>query len=98
MYRMRSLTSRLVVELRRVITGNDGMPATDRLVMATAAYSVAAYDAEKSVWGASGMCLVALAEFCKALAALEEQAKDGTASTDEILGAQQELDIDRGGE
>ena len=70
------------------------MSMTDRLVMATAAYSVAAYDAAKSVWGASGMCLVALAGFCEALAALEGQAKDGTSYIDEVLGAQQELDID----
>jgi hypothetical protein len=92
------LTSRLVVELRRVMTGDGSLPMTDRLVMATAAYSVAAYDAEKSVWGASGMCLVALAGFCETLAVLEGQTKDGTACIDEILGAQQELDIDRSGE
>jgi hypothetical protein len=98
MYRMRALTSRLVVELRRVMTGNDSLGMTDRLLMATAAYLVAAEDAENSVWGASGMCLVALAGFCEALVALEGQEKDSTACIDEVLGAQQESGIDGSGE
>lgn len=70
MTRMRELTGRLVRELRNVMAGDD-IPHTERLNLAVAAWSIAAGDMEKHVWGAASFCLVALGVFCDALAELE---------------------------
>ncbi|KAF8337536.1 RNA dependent RNA polymerase-domain-containing protein [Cantharellus anzutake] len=90
--RMRSLTSRLVTEVRNIISKRDTIPLEYRLRRALAAYRVAAKDAHDHAWGSSAMCTVALTAFCDTLKLLDGNS-DPTADA-QLVGGEHLLDLE----